>query len=239
MLREDQRGSFVRIGGLAAIGFAATIVLPNLIAVPAGLPSTGADPDQVSHFFGTRSAVVGLTSALAPAAWLLATVFGAAVVAALHPAERRRGEAWSLVGFAGILIQNATFAGVTATRTALDAVADQGEAEPGGLAVTPLWVLHEALFTLNGTFLAVALLGLSVAGARTGLLAGWLAALGYVSAGLLFLSASLAFTVVDGGLGFLGLSGWLLWVGWLVGYGVTLIRSVPGRRRVPADDPGR
>lgn len=234
MSREDPRGTFVRLGGLAAIGFAVTIVLPNLVAVPAGLPSTGADPDQVGHFFGTRATILGLVSGLGPVAWLLATVFGAAAVAALRPAERRRDEAWSLVGLAGLVLQNATFAGVTAIRTALGEVADRGES-----AVAPLWALHEALFTLNGTFLAVALLGLSVAGTRTGLLARPLAVLGYVSAGLLFLSACLAFTVVDGGLGLLGLSGWLLWVVWLVGYGVTLIRSGSGRRGAPAYAPGR
>ncbi|GAA4978233.1 hypothetical protein [Kineococcus glutinatus] len=88
MLRQAQ--AFSRTGGTAAIGFAATIVTVNLIAVPAGMPSPGADPADVIGFFRTEGAVVGLSSALTPVAWVLATVFGAGAVATLWPAERAR-----------------------------------------------------------------------------------------------------------------------------------------------------
>jgi hypothetical protein len=199
-----------RVGGYAVIGFAAVILGVNVVAVSAGLPLPGAPLAEVGDFFGTSDAV-GWSSSLTPLAWLLATVFGAAAVVALWHAER----VWALVGFAGVLLQNATFAALVATRLALAS---------GGDTAT-LWALHNGFFALNGTFLAVALVGFSVAGVRAGLIPPWHAVLGYVAAGLQFSSASLAFAVVDGHLGFLGLTGWLLWVAWLVTYGVTLLRK--------------
>lgn len=218
MLR--QLNSVHRLGGLAGVGFATMIVLCNVILVPAGLPTTGTDTAAVVEFFGTAGGAVGAASALTPLTWALATLFGATAVAALWRAE----PAWSLVGFAGILLQNGTFAGVMAIRLALSTTADH-TATPG------LWALHDALFTLNGTFLALALTGLSVAGRRAGLIRPWHGRLGLVAATLLFTSATLAPLMIDhsGPLGLLGLAGWVLWVGWIACYGVVLTRAAPAR----------
>ncbi|MDH2425937.1 hypothetical protein [Sphaerisporangium sp. TRM90804] len=231
MLHQTPGGSafgFSRVGGAAALGFALSIVLANVLMVPAGLPPTGAGIDAVDAFFGSRSDVVGIASALTPAAWLLATLFGAGAVAALRRSEHERGEAWSLVGLAGLLLQNATFAAVVATRLALTWTATHDGAATGGL-----WALHDALFTLNGTFLALALIGLSVAGRRAGLIRAWHGGVGLVAATLLFVSATLTPLVIahSGPLGLLGLAGWLLWVLWIIAYGVTLIRGRPTSTR--------
>ncbi|MFI7677506.1 hypothetical protein [Actinophytocola sp. NPDC049390] len=198
-----------RVGGVAVIGFAAVIVGANVIAVSGGLPLPGAGMAEVGDFFGTSSAAA-LSSAFTPLAWLLVTVFGASAVAALWRADR----VWALVGFAGVLLQNATFAAIIATRLALTSVTDDA-----------LWALHNGFFALNGTFLAIALVGLSIAGTRAGLVRPWHATVGYAAAALQFTSASLAFAVVDGDLGFVGLTGWGLWVVWLVAYGVVLLRG--------------
>jgi hypothetical protein len=208
---------FSRTGGAAGIGFALLIVAGNAVMVPAGLPSPGADTGQVTAFFRAQTTAVGVGSALAPAAWVLAALFGAAVVAALRGSERARGEAWSLLGFAGLILQNAAFAGVVAARLALTR-------EDAGAAT--LWALHDAFFTLNGAFLALALTGLSVGGLRGGLIRRWHAALGLLAAALLLSSATLALPVMTGtgGPGPLGLAGWILWVAWTVAYGVALIR---------------
>jgi hypothetical protein len=202
-----------RAGGYAAIGFAALIVGANVVAVSAGMPLAGADVAEVRDFFGTSSPAVGLSSAVTPAAWLLATIFGASAVVALWHTQR----VWALAGFAGVLLQNLTFAAIIATRLALTSDVD----------TATLWALHNGLFALNGTFLAIAMVGLSAGGARAGVIRPWHAVLGYVAAALQFTSASLAFTVIDGELGFIGLTGWLLWVAWLVAYGVRLLRPLP------------
>ncbi|GAA1283432.1 hypothetical protein GCM10009609_55280 [Pseudonocardia aurantiaca] len=78
---------------------------------------------------------------------------------------------------------------------------------------------------------SVALLGLSIGGLRAGVTPRWHAALGLVSATLLFGSATAAPLVVAGAgpLGLLGLVGWLLWVGWVAGYGIVLVRRVSAR----------
>ncbi|MFF5516714.1 2-oxoglutarate/malate transporter [Streptomyces coeruleorubidus] len=215
---------FARISGVAALGFALLIVAGNVIVVPAGLPRTGAGIGEVDGFFRAHGDLVGLGSALTPAAWVLATLFGAGAVRALWRSERNRGEAWALLGFAGLVLQNAVFTGVVAIRLALASTAADGIG-----ADTSLWALHDALFTLNGTFLAIALLGLSVGGLRGGLIRPWHGGWGLVAAALLFGSAVLAPLVIDhaGPLGLLGLAGWLMWVVWLVVYGVALIHRAP------------
>lgn len=231
---NDATGSpYLRIGGLAGIGFAGLILLINLLVlVPAGMPTTGAGLGEVSEFFATGGGSVGLASGFLPITWALATVFGAGVVAATRGSERARDEAWSLVGLAGVLLQNATITVISAVRLAL---ASTGGEDPGGGdrgATAGLWAFHDAAFTLNGTFLALALVGLSLAGLRGRLIRPWQAALGFVAAALQFASASLTPLVMEHGgvLGQIGLAGWLLWVVWLGCYGVTLIRlSRPGR----------
>ncbi|MGW0370924.1 2-oxoglutarate/malate transporter [Streptomyces coeruleorubidus] len=229
MLRKQPRAApaamdFARISGAAALCFALLIVAGNVILVPAGLPRTGAGIGEVDGFFRAHGGLVGLGSALTPAAWVLATLFGAGAVRALWRSERNRGEAWALLGFAGLVLQNAVFTGVVAIRLALASTAADGIG-----ADTSLWALHDALFTLNGTFLAIALLGLSVGGLRGGLIRPWHGTWGLVAAALLFGSAVLAPLVIDhaGPLGLLGLAGWLMWVVWLVVYGVALIRRAP------------
>ncbi|MGI5211734.1 hypothetical protein [Plantactinospora sp. CA-290183] len=221
---ERSTWPFSRIAGLAALGFAILIVSVNAFLVPAGLPHTGAQTSDVVQFFTTERAAVGLASALAPIAWVLATLFGAGAVSVLWPSDRERGTAWSLVGFAGVILQNITFAGVMAIRLALASGTTQDSGTTAGL-----WALHDALFVFNGTFLALAMTGLSVSGRRAGLLRRWHSGAGLLAAALQLGSAVLGPLVIDdpGPVGLLGLVGWLIWVGWIVAYGITLIRLSP------------
>jgi hypothetical protein len=215
---------FTQAGGIAALGFAALIVGANLIMAPAGLPLIGAHAAEVTTFYAEHARLVGIVSGLTPTAWVLATVFGAGAVAALWTSERKRGAAWSLVGFGGLIMQNGTFAGVIATRLALARTAPDGTTATAGLAA-----LHDALLTLNGTFLATALVGLSIGGLRARFIRPWHAALGFVAAALQFTSAGLAALIVEreSPLGLIGLIGWLLWALWIVVYGIRLIRDAP------------
>ncbi|GAB2983325.1 hypothetical protein [Saccharothrix stipae] len=210
---------FVRIAGFAGLGFATLIVLANAIMVPTGPPRTGAT--DVVAYFSTHQAIVGLSSALTPTAWALSTLFAAGAVVASRQSDRDRGEAWSLVGFAGVVLQNGTFAAVIALRLALPPTTRTAPDATGAL-----WSLHDALFTLNGVFLAMALVGLSISGRHANLIARWHATLGHLAATLLFTSATLTplITAEPGPLALLGLGGWLLWVAWIVLYATTLIR---------------
>ncbi|MFC6021713.1 hypothetical protein ACFP2T_36805 [Plantactinospora solaniradicis] len=215
---------FSRTAGLAGLGFALLIVSVNAFLVPAGLPHTGAETGDVVQFFTTQKDTVGVASALAPIAWVLATLFGAGAVSVLWRSDRAQGTAWSLVGFAGVILQNITFTGVMATRLALASTTAQDSNTVAGL-----WALHDALFVFNGTFLALAMTGLSVSGRRAGLIRRWLGGIGLLAAVLQFGSAVLSPLVIDdpGPVGLLGLVGWLIWVVWIVAYGLTLIRLTP------------
>lgn len=220
-----------RVAGVAAITFAVSIVATNLVLVPAGLPRTGAALADVTAFFATGHGAIEVSTVLGPIAWAAAVLFGAGVVTAVRRRAPERALPWALAGFGGILLQNATFTAVVALRIALGT----GSGRDAGV----LWPLHDALFTLNGTFLALALTGLTIAGRSADLLRPWHAAVGLTGAALLFTSATLAARVVahGGPLGLLGLAGWLLWVVWLVAYGVVLIRDEATNAGAPPSGP--
>jgi hypothetical protein len=208
-----------QIAGVSALGFALALLLLNLIVVPAGLPKTGADSNAVGAFFSTGRRPVAIATALGPVAWVLGSLLGAATVAAVHGQTAPTGMTWALAGFTGLLLQNATFTAVVAIRLALWRTRGDG--------AKPLWALHDALFTLNGTFLALAVAGLTLAGRAVGILGFWPSALGVSAAALLFVSAVMAPVVIErnGRLGVIGLCGWLLWVAWLVSYGIAFLGS--------------
>ncbi|MFI6294799.1 hypothetical protein ACIBEJ_24635 [Nonomuraea sp. NPDC050790] len=216
-----ERKIYPLTAGVAGLGFAALILSGNAFLAPAGIPLPGADLAQVSAFFSSQKQLIGLTSAMAPLTWAAATVFGAGALMALWRSASEYGRAWSLVGLAGILMQNLTFTGVLATRLALSSTAPEHQQ-----AVSALWTLNEGLFFFNGTFLAIALVGLSAAGRAAGAIPRWHAWMGYLAAALQFGSATLSPLVIDDPqrVGLLGLVGWLLWAAWLVVYGVVLIR---------------
>lgn len=222
------RRPFTRVAGAGAIGFAFIIVAANLVLVPAGMPNSGAEPSTAAEFFRDHAYLTDPVAMFLPAAWVAATLFAAGAATLLATRPDTAGWAWT--GFAGVVLQNMTFTGIMAVRLALSA-----EATP------TLWTLHDALFGLNGTFLALAMLGFSVAGLRTGFIRRGHALLGLVAAALQFTSASLTPLVMaePGPLGLLGLIGWLLWVAWLVRYGVALLRAhgeLPVAARAVADE---
>ena len=223
--------NFTRFSGLAGIGFVVVLVLGNVVLLAAGFPtpSDAVDLDAVAAVFAAEGGTLRLVSALLPAAWLLATVFAVGVASAVWRRERARGEAWSLVGLAGILMQSVTFAAVEATRLALaSAAVHDSSAVPG------LWGLYNALFGFNQVFLATALVGLSLSGRRADMIGRWHAFGGLTGAGLLFASATASPYGSEGAnpLAALGLAGWLLWLAWIVAYGVVLIRGIEPRAPV-------
>lgn len=211
---------FRRAAGLAGIVFVLVILGANLILVPAGLPTPGTDSGEAAAFFADHRGLVAAAMAPTPLAWFCAVLFGAGVLTVLWPVERAAGTAWSLVGFAGLLLQNATFTVIVGIRYALGISPDGGA----------LWALHDALLALNGTFLALALVGLTIAGCLGGLIPRWHALIGFFAAALQSTAATIAPVVIDekGPLGLIGLSGWLLWTIWFVAYGIALLRN--GRR---------
>ncbi|WP_433263417.1 hypothetical protein ACQPZF_32145 [Actinosynnema sp. CS-041913] len=208
--------------GLGGIAFVLAAIAINVAYVRARLPlpTSGLDLDAVTDAFAAVGDALKRPSVLAPATWLFTTVFAAGLLAELWRGGSGPG-AWALVGFGGVLMQNVTFTCVEALRFGLASAARRDRGSVAGL-----WGLSNVLFGFNQVFLAIALLGFTVAGAGVGLIPGWHAVLGYVSAALLFLSSSASPHNADGAHrgAVLGLVGWLGWAAWIVACSITLLR---------------
>ncbi|WP_225728732.1 MULTISPECIES: DUF4386 family protein [unclassified Nocardia] len=220
---------FTRIGGIGAIVFAAAIIGINLILFPAGLPEGRTGIADTTRFFDDNGEVVRWALAATPVAFFAVVTFGAGAFAALREFERADISAWSLVGLAGLILQTATFTVVSALRLALTTIPEHTSATAAGL-----FALHNAVFNLNGTFLATAMIGLSMGGLRARLIQPWHAALGFIAAALQFTWTLLTPLMLDrpSPLALVGLVGWLIWTVWLVVYGITLIRLRANRLAV-------
>lgn len=215
-----------RAGGLAGIGFGVVVLTANMILGSAGQPFAGADEDAVLEFFATSEAAVRLGSAMAPLAWLCLLVFAAGVAAAARSRGTARADGWALIGVGGAAVQNSLFAGVVACQLVL-ANANLSDDVAWGV-----WELHNALFALNAMSLAVIMFSLSVAGLRTGLIRRWHATIGLAGAGIMTTSAMTAPWAAHGGLlAMVGFAGFVLWLVWIITYGVQLVRTDdrPGR----------
>lgn len=223
--------TFSRLSGAAALGFVVTIVTATAILQSAGVPAVDASHDEIATFVTDHATQVGIASAIAPVAWLLLLVFGAGAAARIWRVERTRGEAWSLIGLSGLVMQNGLFAGVVAVQVALLA---------GAPASDGFWDLHNALFELNKTALAVALIGYSLGGLRTATIRTWHGAVGLLGAALLITAAILTPITLGGGpaaLSLIGFAGFALWLLWLIAYGLTLLRDHTATQAVAYQEP--
>jgi hypothetical protein len=214
--------SLTGLAGMGGIGFVLVGIAINVIYVRARLPlpMSGRSLDEVTDDFATVGDALKRPSVLAPATWLFLTVFAAGLLAVLWRDGPGTG-AWALVGFAGVLMQNVTFTCVEALRFGMASAAARDRGSVAGL-----WGFGNVLFGFNQLFLAMALLGFTIAGVGAGLVPAWHAWLGYVSAALLFLSSSAGPYNVDGTnrIAVVGLIGWLGWATWIVSYSIVLLR---------------
>ncbi|MGP4103768.1 hypothetical protein [Nonomuraea sp. KM90] len=212
---------FIALAGLGGIGFVLVGIVVNVLYLRSGLPlpTSGKGLDAATDSFDGIADALKKPSVLVPVTWLCLTLFAAGLLSVLWRGNADQ-TAWALVGFAGVLLQNATFACVEALRFGMATAARHGRGSMAGL-----WGMSNVLFGLNQTFLAMALLGFTVAGVSGGLVPLWQAYLGYLSAALLVVSSLAAPYNVEGGnrLGLAGLIGWLGWISWIVAYSVTLL----------------
>ncbi|MGB0098709.1 MAG: hypothetical protein WBP61_00380 [Nocardioides sp.] len=209
-----------RLGGLAGLSFIVLVGSVNIILGAAGMPQQGASPAEVQEFFTNHSETAALCSAIATLVWLCLAIFAAGLVARLRQAHPEEVESWPLLGMGAVIMQNAIFAGVVATQVVL---ANTSLSDDTSWAV---WQLHNALFTLNGSALALILLSFSVAGLRSGLIRRWHARLGLLAAAVLALSSfTTPFHDDVAALTLIGLVGFVMWLIWVATYSVTLLLS--------------
>jgi len=217
-----------RVGGLAGLGFVATVLTVNIIQGAVGQPMAGASKSEMLAFYADNRGVLDLVTGAAPLAWITLILFAAGVVAALRPHERLSGDTWSLAGFGGVVMQSAIFPGVVATQAALAS----GVSDDSAWA---LWQVHNGLFTLNAMSLAIVLVSFSIGGSRSGLISGWQKKVGLVAAALLAVAAVLTPLTLDGSpVGLLGFGGFLLWLVFIASTSLRLLRGDAVRPEVVA-----
>lgn len=213
--------TFSTIAGVGGLGFVLVAVVVNAMYIRGRMPIVGAPSgaglDETVADFAVARLALRRPTVLAPASWLLLTMFGAGLVVNTWTSDSGPS-AWALVGMGGVLMQNVTFACVEALRFA---IAEAAARAPS--TVVGLWAMNNVLFGFNQVFLAAALLGFTTAG--TDLFPAWHMALGYGSAALLFVSSSASpyNTEEHSRMGLIGLIGWLGWIIWIVTCSITLI----------------
>jgi hypothetical protein len=126
--------SFTRLAGLGGIGFVLAAITINVIYVRAGLPLPGSRQslDAVTNAFAETRDALKRPSLVGPAAWLFTMVFAAGLLSVLWRGGSGPG-AWALVGFAGVLMQNATFMRVEALRFGMVSAATHDRGSVAGL----------------------------------------------------------------------------------------------------------
>lgn len=100
--------SFSGFAGLGGIGFVLVAIAVNVVYLRARLPLpvSGQRLEEVTDAFAAVGRGLKRPSVLAPASWLCTTVFAAGLLSVLWRGGAGPG-AWALVGFAGVLMQNA------------------------------------------------------------------------------------------------------------------------------------
>jgi hypothetical protein len=209
------------LAGAGGIGFVLLAIVINVIYIRSGvpLPTSGLSLEAATASLARVGNRLRRPSVVVPVTWLFTTVFAGGLLAALWRGEVAT-DGWALVGFAGVLMQNATFMVVEALRFGLVSAAENDRGSVAGL-----WTLSNVLFGFNQVFLAVALLGFTAAGAGLDVIPDWHAWLGYVSAALLAISSA-ASPYNTGGtnrIAMAGLVGWLGWAAWIVVYSIGLL----------------
>lgn len=208
-----------RLGGLAGLSFVSIVGLVNIILGASGMPRSGASRAEVQTYFADHGDTVALACSLATLVWLCLAVFGAGLVARMRQQAPERVESWPLLGLGGVILQNALFAGVVGTQVVL------GTADLSDDSRWLVWQLHNALFTLNGTSLAIILLAFSVAGLRAGMIRRWHGAVGLTAATILQISSlTTPFHEDSEALASVGLLGFVLWLVWVTTYSLVLLR---------------
>ncbi|MFI0421322.1 hypothetical protein [Spongiactinospora sp. 9N601] len=209
------------LAGVAGIGFVLLAIVVNVLYVRAGLPqpTSGRSLDAVTDALAGAGRRIKAPSVFAPVTWLFTTLFAAGLLAALWRGQGA-GNAWALVGFAGVLMQNATFMVVESLRFG---AAEAARHQPGSVA--GLWAFGNVLFGFNQVFLAIAVLGFTAAGVSLAFIPAWHAWLGWISAALLFVSSMAAPYNADhtNRIAVTGLLGWLGWAAWIVVYSIALM----------------
>ncbi len=210
-----------RIAGLAGLAFFVLLVIQNIIRGSG--PLNGASTDVIDAYVTQQRTVLEVLFALFPIGLVALFAFAAGL---RRLAIDRDATVASLadLGMMGALMIGAMFAVSLAFEVSLVATAPSLTGQPEIIAT--LWALHGAAFVVNIAGIGVALIGLSQAAARSGLMPPWTGQLGIVGGILLLVGAVPSVEVTNGSpLIVIGLVGFLCWAVWVAMTGLRLVRG--------------
>ena len=207
------------LGGLGGLVFAGTVIAQN--AIRSGFPMNDATTQDVMQYYADhRSATIAL-SVLFPIGLVGLVTFLGTVVSRV---ARGAGRPAAFAGAFGAAAIIATFTLVTSADVAIAAYIHRGSADAS--VVEGLWVLHNSVFSFLEAAIGIALAGLSIAAAKSGLLSKRWAVAGPVGAALMLGSAMTTPAVLDGSpMFFVGAAGFVVWLAFMVRTSVALLRS--------------
>jgi hypothetical protein len=208
-----------RWAGMGAIGFAAIVLLQNIIRGGSAPANDATTAEVLTHYTDHRATTYVLIATFVVSAAGLAVFLGGAM-RRLLASERR---AWAFTGFVGAAGIMALFSVVVGAEQALSVVA--GHAQPNIGAIEALWALHNSVFTVLDLFIAAALLGLSRAGIAAGITPRVYGRLAPIGSALLLVGAFAGPSIAAGDamplFGLAGL-GFLVWLSFLLTTGLRL-----------------
>ncbi|MBX0326101.1 hypothetical protein K2Z83_00135 [Oscillochloris sp. ZM17-4] len=217
------RASTARIVGGAGVALAASLFLQNAVFTVSGAPAYGDPLGVVLAYHVANRGAVAVAAGLEAVNMLLLLLF----VTALHGLVQRRGGAgadWSRLAVAAGATLAALFALVIATHIAVVLAAD-GLAGPTP-AFALIWQLHAAVFALSLPALGATFMGAALATHDSGLTRPWQRLLGVAGGSLAILAGAGNLAIADGSpLAFVGVLGLAMWLVWLIGTGMRLIRG--------------
>lgn len=221
---------FRRAAGLGGLAFGVSVLVVNAFLVVPAKPLGGAGIPAIVAYYANHGGAVRAFGYVGPFAWVAIALFAAGVVDSTRVAGRVNG--WALFGMAGVVTMIATFCGVVTADLTLAIRASTLEASP--VYAQLLWDFHMVLQILNLTFVAIALggFGMATVTSRTAPRLGKLALVG----GLLLLAAATQSEagMTERGPTLVALPGFAIWLIFVIGYSVTMIRS-PGELPTSSD----
>ncbi len=154
-----------RVGGLAALWFAAVVIFDNIAR--ATMPGPGAGVADVTAWYRTHQTATTLAAGLF-AVNLVALFTFVAVIWRRAGDDVNMGAVWARLGAAGAMLVASLFSIITV----LDAAMSQS-LTAGNDVFAVVWRIHWTVFTLNTAAIGTALLGLSMAARAARLIPRW------------------------------------------------------------------
>ncbi len=206
-----------RLGGIGGLVFAGSILMQN--ALRASAPTNDASPEKIISYYADHRSVALALAVLFPIGAAGLAAFVATVV------SRARGSARmaALFGGVGATAVIGMFGIVSATELALSTYVHRGAPDPS--VVSALWLTHMSVFSVNLTFIGLALAGLTAASAATGLLPRAWKTVGLFGAAALGIGAACAPAILNASPVFgVALVGFAIWAVFVVVASISLLR---------------